>query len=92
MLSPPRAQQSVAQEDPKYKGRVVVIATEGTRAGQAIVRWAARNMLEKRDHVHVLRVLPKSGANSGAAAPATQGLGKRSTLSRKATSMFVMSG
>ena len=76
MLSPPRAQQSVAQEDPKYKGRVVVIATEGTRAGQAIVHWAARNMLEKRDHVHVLRVHSKSGANTSTAAPSSQGLGE----------------
>ncbi len=79
MLSPPRSQQSVAQEDQKYKGRVVVIATEGTRAGQAIVHWAARNMLEKRDHVHVLRVHSKSGAsNSSTAAPSSQGIGERS--------------
>jgi len=69
----------VAQEDPKYKGRVVVIATEGTRAGQAIVHWAARNMLEKRDHVHVLRVHSKSGASSSStAAPSSQGIGERS--------------
>jgi hypothetical protein len=75
-LTPPRVQQSVAQEDPKYKGRVIAIATEGSRAGRSIIQWAARNVLEKRDHVHVLRVLPKSGSNSGSAAPATQSLGE----------------
>ena len=77
-LTPPRVQQSVAQEDPKYKGRVVAIATEGARAGRAIMHWAARNLLEKRDHVHVLRVLPKSGGGSGSgnAAPTTQSLGE----------------
>ena len=66
----------MAQEDPKYKGRVVAIATEGARAGRAIMHWAARNLLEKRDHVHVLRVLPKSGGSSSNAAPATQSLGE----------------
>ena len=78
-LTPPRVQQSVAQEDPKYKGRVVAIATEGARAGQAIIHWAAHNILQKRDHVHVLRVLPKSGGGGGNAAPsAAQSLGESS--------------
>ena len=54
----------------------MAIATEGARAGQAIMHWAVHNLLEKRDHVHVLRVLPKSGSGSGNAAPATQNLGE----------------
>ena len=48
--------------------RRVAVVTEG-RAGPEIMRWAAHNLLQPADEVHVLHVLAKSDRNAGSAVP-----------------------
>ena len=45
----------------------MAVVTEG-RAGPEIMRWAAHNLLQPADEVHVLHVLAKSDRNAGSAA------------------------
>lgn len=68
-LSPPRGRLATIQDEPTpMKPLRVAVVTEG-RAGPEIMRWAARNLLQPADEVHLLHVLAKSDRNAGGAVP-----------------------